>query len=54
MEEIFRPKHQQSLSANKNRPVVQQTDLLAIGSTNSSSYIVLHCLVKGLPDWATG
>jgi hypothetical protein len=41
------------LLANKNRSVVQPTDLFAIGSTYSSSHIILHCLVHGPPDWAT-
>ena len=42
------------LLGNKNRPVVQPTDPLAIGLTYSSSYMILHCLVHGPPNWATG
>jgi hypothetical protein len=42
------------LLANRSRPVVQPTDPLAIGPAYSSSYVILHCLVNGLPHWATG
>jgi hypothetical protein len=40
--------------ANKNRPVSQPFDLLAIRPAHCSAYVRLHCLVNGLPHWATG
>jgi hypothetical protein len=42
------------LLANRNRPVVQPTGPLAIGPAYTSSYVILHCLVNGLPHWTTG
>ena len=42
------------LLANRNRPVVQPIGPLAIGPAYSPSYVRLHCLVNGLPYWATG
>src|ERR1700728_5372625 len=37
------------LLANRNRPVVQPTGPLAIRPAYISSYVILHCLVNGLP-----
>jgi hypothetical protein len=42
------------LLANRNRPVVQPTGPLAIEPAYTSSYVILHCLVNGLPHWAMG
>ena len=42
------------LLANRNRPVVQPIGPLATGSAYGPSYVRLHCLVNGLPHWATG
>jgi hypothetical protein len=42
------------LLPNRIRPVAQPTGPLAIGPAYSSSYVLLHCLVNGLPHWATG
>src|SRR2546421_12113374 len=42
------------LLANRNRPVRQPIDLLAMGPAYCSAYVRLHCLVNNLPCWATG
>jgi hypothetical protein len=51
---MFRPKHQQSCWPTEIDLLSQPTGPLAIGPAYTSSYIILRCLVNGLPHWATG